>query len=182
MFTGWIPVRLSRRAHACDDLDVQPLTTDAVDFAIAAWREDGRWYTTVLPMTAVASFDAFVAALHALPADDGAFGFLSLDDEILMSVRVIGNEPAILISDGMSVFDWAIAKEAADSCDLDVVEEELEDFEPVGDIGLFSDFGFSETDVEMLCEDEDLYPDDQLRAIAKRLGFADQLTTILPVR
>lgn len=161
---------------------MQTVTNDSVDFAIAAWREDGRWYTSVLPLTAIATFDTFVAALHSLPADDGAFGFLSLDDEILMSVRVIGDEPAVLISDGMSIFDWTIAQQAADVCGLDVEEEDLEDFEPVGDIGLFSDFGFSETDVEMLCEDEELYPDDQLRAIAKRLGFADQLTAILPVR
>jgi hypothetical protein len=31
----------------------------------------------------------------------------------------------------------------------------------------------------MICQDEELYPDEQVRAIAKRLGFAMELSAAL---
>jgi hypothetical protein len=31
----------------------------------------------------------------------------------------------------------------------------------------------------MICQDEELYPDEQVRAVAKRLGFAAELATAL---
>ena len=31
----------------------------------------------------------------------------------------------------------------------------------------------------MICEDEEMYPDEQVRAIAKRLGFARELAEAL---
>ena len=34
----------------------------------------------------------------------------------------------------------------------------------------------------MICQDEEMYPDEQVRAIAKRLGFARELTAALRTR
>jgi len=51
-------------------------------------------------------------------------------------------------------------------------EDDLEEFEPAGDVRLLEEFGVSAEEIELLCANEDLYPDEQLAAIAERLGIA----------
>jgi putative tRNA adenosine deaminase-associated protein len=41
-------------------------------------------------------------------------------------------------------------------------------------VDLLEDFGVNPDDIVAICQNEDLYPDEQLGAIAERLGFADQ--------
>ena len=75
--------------------------------------------------------------------------------------------------------DWSLAEEAADVIGLDIDDDDLEDFEPVGDMIIFADFGLGADELGLLCRDEDLYPDQQIKAIAKRLGFSEQLKSVL---
>jgi putative tRNA adenosine deaminase-associated protein len=84
-----------------------------------------------------------------------------------------------MISDGAAILDWALAEEAADVIGLDIDDDDLEDFEPVGDMSIFADFGLDADELGLLCRDEDLYPDQQIKAIAKRLGFSEQLKSVL---
>lgn len=152
---------------------------DAIDFAVAAWREEGRWNTSALPAHAAASYDGLVAALRAFPGEGGVFAFLGLDEECLVALRIERGRERALIGDGVAILDFDLLDEMADATGIDVDEDELEEMVPVGDLGMFADFGLPAEDVEMLCEDEDLFPEDLLRSIAKRLGFADQLGAAL---
>ena len=48
-----------------------------------------------------------------------------------------------------------------------------------GDLDIFADLGLHSMELSTICDDADLYPDEQIDAIAVRLGFGDQLTEVL---
>lgn len=152
---------------------------DAIDFSIAAWREEGRWNTSALPAHTASSYDSLVSALRGFPGEGGVFAFLGLDDACLVALRVEGGRERALIGDGVAILDFDLLDDMADAVGLDYDDDELEEMVPVGDLGMFADFGLPAEDVAMLCDDEELFPEDLLRSIAKRLGFADQLSSSL---
>jgi len=82
----------------------------------------------------------------------------------------------LLLSDLGAALDWPIAEEAAALLGVELPEddEDLEEIEPVGEIGLFTDMGMPLTDMELILDDPDLFPDEQVAAIAARLGFGEQ--------
>lgn len=155
---------------------------DEVDFAVAAWREDGRWSVSALPPRATTSLNAFTAALRQLTAEGGALGFLAVDEEFFIAVRVTPDGVTrLVLSDLNAAYEWPLAEEAADLLEVDVPEdeEEIDDLEPVGDVTLFVDLGVPVDEMELILGDPDLYPDEQVTSIATRIGFADQLSTVL---
>ena len=44
---------------------------------------------------------------------------------------------------------------------------------------IVSDLGMGHMELESLCDDAELFPDEQLEAIAKRLGFVDEFVELL---
>lgn len=167
---------LPRAAPACHDL---PMSDTGVEFAVAAWREEGRWQVSALPAATAADYETLIASLRAYPGEGGVFAFLGLEGDCLVAVRAERGRQRLLVGDGVAILDWDLLDDLADAAGLDVDEDELEEFEPVGDLDMFADFGMTAEDVAMLCEDDDLLPEDLVRSIAKRLGFADQLRTAL---
>lgn len=152
---------------------------EGIDFAIAAWREEGRWNTSSLPTHTASDYDSLVQSLRGFPGEGGVFAFLGMDDVCLVALRVEGSRERAFFGDGVAILDFDLLDDIADAVGLDYDEDELEELVPVGDLGMFADFGLPAEDVAMLCEDEDLFPEDLLRSIAKRLGFADQLRSSL---
>jgi putative tRNA adenosine deaminase-associated protein len=57
-------------------------------------------------------------------------------------------------------------------------EEEDEPL-PAGDLDIISDIGVHRMELSTLCDDPDLVPDEQLEAIASRLGFGEEFTQLL---
>ena len=151
----------------------------SIDFAVACWREEGLWSVTALPARSTASADALVSALRQFPGEGGVFGIVGVSDEFFIAIRQLGDRTKALISDGSAILDWDLAEEVADLVGLQVDEDDLEEFEPIGDLSLFSDFGLDSTEMSLLCADEDLYPDEQVRTIAKRVGFLAQLSAVV---
>ena len=154
-------------------------TEDEIDFAVAAYREEGRWVVVSLPARAVGTAEGFVAALRQLPGEGGVFGLLSVADEFFILAHTVRDGVRLMISDAMALLDWEIAREAADLIGLDWDEDEVEEFEAAGDVGLCADFGLDGAELVMICQDPELYPDEQVRSIAKRLGFAAELSAAL---
>lgn len=64
--------------------------TDAIDFAIAAWREDGAWRAERLPPRLAESLASLVAALGARASESGVVGLVSIGDDTFLIVRVDG--------------------------------------------------------------------------------------------
>lgn len=155
---------------------------DEVDFAVAAWREDGRWSVSLLPPRATTSLTSFTAALRQLTAEGGALGFLAVDEEFFIAVRVTPDGVTrLVLSDLNAAYEWPIAEEAAELLEVELPEdeEEIDDLEPVGDAAIFADLGVPVDEMELILGDPDLYPDEQVTAIATRVGFAEQLAGVL---
>lgn len=155
---------------------------DDLDFAIAAWREEGRWSVAPLPPRAATSLAAFAAALRQLTGEGGALGFIGIDEEFFVAVRATPDGVTrVALSDLNAAYEWSLAEEAAELLEIEVPEdeEELDELEPVGDLTLFADLGVPLDEMELILGDPDLYPDEQVTAIATRIGFAEQLAATL---
>lgn len=150
-----------------------------VDFAVAAYREEGRWTVVSLPPHAVVTAEGFVASLRQLPGEGGVFGVVSIADEFFILAHTVRDGVRLMISDAAALLDWTLAQEAAEMIGLEWDEDDIEEFEAAGDVSLCTDFGLDGAELIMICQDEELYPDDQVRAIAKRLGFAKELAATL---
>ncbi len=150
-----------------------------VDFAFAAFREEGRWSVAALPARMTASADSLIGALRQLPGEGGTFGFVGVEDECFIALRESAGRVRGFISDAMAILDSPLAEELAEALQIDAEDEELEDYIAIGDLSIFADFGLDADAVELLCEDEELFPDEQVRSIANRLGFANELRTVL---
>lgn len=150
----------------------------AIDFAVAVWREDGRWHVEKLPARAADSLDDLIATVRPHLGEGGAFGFVSMADQFFVAIRVNGVQTRVLISDISAAYDWDLAQDVADH--LGIPEDvELEEGEPAGDLGILADFGMPQAEMEILCIDLDLYPEEQVSSIAARVGFADQFADVI---
>ena len=164
-------------------MDAEEVTAEDIDFAIAAYREEGRWVVVSLPPASVVTAEGFVGLLRQLPGEGGVFGVVSIADEFFILAHTVRDGVRLMISDAMALLDWPIAADAAEMIGLEWDEADLEEFEAAGDVGLCEDFGLDATELMMICQDEDIqYPDEQVRVIAKRLGFGAELAAVLRSR
>lgn len=163
-------------------MSAEQVTADLVDFAVAAYREDGRWVVVSLPPAVVVTAEGLVGALRQLPGEGGVFGAVSIADEFFILAHTVRDGVRLMISDAGALLDWSLAQEAAELVGLEWDEADVEDFEAAGDVGLCADFGLTPAELVMICQDEEMYPDEQIRAIAKRLGFSRELADALRAR
>ena len=153
--------------------DVSDVTQD---FAIEAWHEDGRWSIASLPDPD--DLTHIIDRLKKQQTNGGAVALIAIDDEFFLAIRVLGTHVKFFISDITCAIDYEVAAEFLELADLDQPEEEDEPL-PAGDLDIFSDLGLHSMELSTLCDDADLFPDEQIEAIANRLGFSDQLTELL---
>lgn len=151
-----------------------------VDFAFVAWREEGLWQIVQAPQPAADSLTALAEYARQRQGESGSVAFVSVADEFFVCLRVQGAKVRVLLSDVTTALDWTIADEAAEMLGVDVDDlEDVEDIEPAGDLTLLTDLGFTVEDLDLLCADPELYPDEQIGTIAARIGFAPELTALL---
>jgi len=147
-----------------------------VDIAVAAWHEDGRWSLALLPDAQ--DLPQIIDRLKSQQTNGGALALLAIDEEFFMIIRVLGSHIKLFLSDITCAIDYEIAAEFIDLCDLDMPEEDDEPF-PAGDLDIISDIGVHRMELSTLCDDTDLFPDEQLEAIASRLGFGEEFAQLL---
>ena len=152
----------------------------AVDFAVAAWREEGLWQVELLPPRTGETLEGLVNALRAQPGEGGVLGLVSVAEEFFLLVRVLGEEVRLLVSDIYAAEEWPIGLDALERLGVPSPEDdESDDPQPAGDLRIVEDFGVGPVDVELLLDDEELWPDEQLATIAARLGFGDHFDASL---
>lgn len=147
---------------------------DAVDFAVAAYREEGAWQVASLPPGAVAEIDTFLQALAQLPADAGVLGMVSVEDDYFILARVSGPEERLLLSDIGAATESPLAGSVVERLELPPPDDDDDHVQPAGDLGIIADLGLSAMDLGEMCDDEDLYPDEVLADIADNLGFGTE--------
>jgi putative tRNA adenosine deaminase-associated protein len=145
-------------------------TIDGIDFALAAYREEGVWQVQELVHDVLGDVDALAHALRRFPGDGGAVGLIGVDEDFFVIVRVAGAMTRILLSDVTAADEWELAASAVEHLGLPLPEEE-DDQVPAGDLDLLGDLGMAAMDMAVLLDDFDLYPDEMLSDVARRLGF-----------
>lgn len=143
---------------------------DEVDFALAAYREDGAWQLQELADTALLDMETLAKGLRRLPSDGGALALISLDEDVLMIVRVTGATTRVLLSDVTAADEFGLARSALELLGMPFAEEE-DDPAPAGDLDIVGDLGMQARELALLIDDTDLYSDEILSDVATRLGF-----------
>ncbi|MCW2815649.1 MAG: hypothetical protein JWN84_3104 [Nocardioides sp.] len=146
-------------------------TLDAVDFAVAAFRDDGSWVVQELAHDLEADVDSLAGALRRFAGDEGAMAMVGLDDDFFVIVRVSGSLTRVLLSDVGAVDDWELAESAVEFLGLPYPEDD--DDEVAGDLDLLGDLGLPALELGLMLDDVDAYPEELLSDIARRVGFGE---------
>lgn len=143
-----------------------------IDYALVAFLEEGAWQLQDIASPAFASVDSLSHALRQVGGPDGAVAMVAVDEDFFVLVRVLGATTRVLLSDVTAADEWELAQSAVDFLGLPPPEDDDEEV-PVGHLDLLADLGVHAVDLSTLLDDVDLYPDDVLSDIARRLGFGD---------
>ena len=156
-------------------------------FAVAVYREGGRWDCALLPPAVLDDLDTCVAVLRQQPPEGGPVALLDVADEFFVALRL---GPAggvrVLLSDVTAAEEFAIAQQALElsGTDPDERPDDPEEVWPAGDLGIFRDLGLDERELGLILDDVDLWADEMLSAVADRIGvgaeFARVLDTLQP--
>lgn len=150
-----------------------------IDFALAATREDGAWQVSELPPSVAADLDGLIRALAQLPSDAGTLGMVSVDEDFFVLIRVSGGDVRMLLSDVGAATEDPLARAVVDHLALPAPDDDDDQIQPAGDLGLLADLGLSAMELGAMCDDIDLYPDELLGDIARRIGFGGEYDTLI---
>ena len=157
-----------------DEVDLEDAAEDEIDFVLAAYREDGQPYVQSLGKDLANDLDELIVQLRRLPGDAGALGFVSLVEEVFVITRVRGQHVQVLLSDAAAASDWPIARDVADYLGEEPLEEDEEEGEPIGDLGIVADLGLSDFDMGAIIDNLDLSSVDMLIDIADKIKLNPQ--------
>lgn len=146
-----------------------------VDFAVVVFREEGQWQIGSLPHRAARDLSGLVAAVRQQPSEGVTLALCSYGDDFFLALRPDGSDIRLLVSDASAARDWPIAREALElTGESDPDEDDDEVVEPAGDLDIFADLGMDSMELQAVCTDLELYPDEMLGQIAARIGFGPQ--------
>lgn len=149
-----------------------------IDFAIAAYRDEGEWAVITLPPRAATELGVLTHALGQLPSDVGTIGMVSVEEDFFIIARVSGTHVQLLLSDVGAATESPIAAEVVAHLALPMPDDD-DQVQPAGDLGILADLGLSAMEMGAMCDDPDLYPDELLEDIAQQIGFGQDFKTIV---
>ncbi|KRE94343.1 hypothetical protein ASG76_13310 [Nocardioides sp. Soil774] len=149
-----------------------PEQSGEIDFALAAWLEDGDWQVQDIASPAYETIESLSHALRHVSGEAGAVGMVAVAEDFFVIVRVDHTTARVLLSDVTAADEWELAQSAIDFLGLPPPEDD--DVEvPAGDLELLGDLGLPASELGALLDDVELYPDEMLSEIARRLGFGE---------
>src|SRR6202050_4270584 len=150
------------------------------DFCVVVYRDDDVWEVELLPAALTENLDGLIQALRQQPGIGGAIGLAAVGDDFFVALRVLGNHASVFLSDVTASVDWPLARQVLDYLDIPIPEDEdLDQVLPVGDMSIFADLGIDEMELGALSGDLDLFPDEVLASLARRIGFGPALERAL---
>jgi len=142
------------------------------DFTIAVYREDEVWEAEALSGAVTENLDSIISALRQLPSIGGVIGLTAVGDDFFVIARVVGPTVSLFVSDLTASVDWPLARQVLEQMDIDVpYDEDLDQVLPAGDLSILADLGVDEMELCALSGDLDLFPDEVLASLARRIGF-----------
>lgn len=152
----------------------------SADFSVVGYREDDAWEVELLPAALTESLEGLIHALRQQPGIGGTIGLAAVGDDFFVALRVVGSEVSVFLSDLTASVDWPLARQVLGYLEIPVPDEEdLDQVLPAGDLSIFADLGIDEMELGALSGDLDMFPDEALACIARRLGFGPALERVL---
>lgn len=150
-------------------------------FAVALYREGGNWQCDLLPPAVMDSLASCVAALRQQPPEGGPIALVDIEDDFFVALRLApGGGVRMLLSDATAAIEWRLAREVLSQLGEPVPSgADLDDAWPVGDLHLFADLGLPERDLRTILDDGDLYADEMLTAITRRIGVGPAYSRVV---
>ena len=147
---------------------------DGVDFALAAYREEGVWQVQELAHDVLDGHGLPGRTRCAASPATVARWAWSADRRGLLPAGARRRRRARGCCSPTSPppSEWELADSAVEFLGLPDPEDEDEQV-PAGDLDLLGDLGMHAMDIGVLLDDFDLYPDEMLSDVARRLGFGD---------
>ncbi len=148
--------------------------------AVIVYREDEAWETEVLPVALTEDLAGLIHALRQQPSMGGTIGLVAVGDDFFVALRLLGGQVSVFLSDLTAAVDWPLAQQVLEYLDIPIPgEDDLDQVLPAGDMSIFADLGVDEMDLGALSGDLDLFPDEALAKLARRLGFGPALDRTL---
>jgi putative tRNA adenosine deaminase-associated protein len=161
-------------AHQADYLEFDD---ELVDFAVAAFQEDGRWAAVGLPPHVAESLDDFLFALRQQASEGPTIGLVGLGDEYFVAAWLVGGVVRLFLSNAAVAADDRIAGDLVERLDPAVDRQNAAEV-PFGDLEILADLGLGPLDLAVACErlqlERDLGVREVVEEIAARIGFGDQ--------
>lgn len=148
-------------------------------FGVAVVREDGNWRCSSMDPTVLDNLDTALTELRKLRSTGAVFGMLAVDDEFFVIVRPIPTGAKLLLSDAAAALDYDLAGDVLDLLRADPPDEDDESIWPAGDLEVLADIGLPGDELEVIVNEIDRYPDEQLQMVAQRCGFDGQFEALL---
>jgi putative tRNA adenosine deaminase-associated protein len=146
--------------------------SESDDVAVVVYREDETWDVDLLPPALTEDLTGLIQVLRQQPSIGGTIGLAAVGDDFFVAIRVIGGQASVFLSDLTAAVDWPLARQVLAYLDLAIPDDEdLDQVLPAGDLSIFADLGLDEMDLGMIAGDLDLFPDEALAIIARKLGF-----------
>jgi putative tRNA adenosine deaminase-associated protein len=146
--------------------------SESDDVAVVVYREDDAWDVDLLPPALTEDLNGLIGVLRQQPSIGGTIGLAAVEDDFFVIVRVMGGQATVFLSDLTAAVDWPLARQVLGYLDLVVPEDEdLDQVLPAGDLSILADLGLDEMDLGMIAGNLDLFPDEALAIIARKLGF-----------
>jgi putative tRNA adenosine deaminase-associated protein len=150
------------------------------DFCVVVYRDDDAWEAEVLPVALTENMDGLIHALWQQPSTGGTIGLAAVGDDFFVALRLLGGQLSVFLSDLTASVDWPLARQVLDHLEIPVPhDEDLDQVLPAGDLSIFADLGVDEMELGALSGDLDLFPDEVLASIARRIGFGQALERAL---
>ncbi len=150
------------------------------DVAVIAYREDDTWDVDPLPPALTGDLAGLIHALRQQPSVGGTIGLAAVGDDFFVAVRALGGQVSVFLSDLTAAVDWPLARQVLDYLELGVPDDEdIDQVLPAGDLSIFADLGLDEMDLGMVAGDLDLFPDEALAIIGRKIGFGQALERAL---
>ena len=146
--------------------------SESGDVAVVVYREDATWEADLLPPALTEDLAGLIQVLRQQPSIGGTIGLAAVGDDFFVAIRVIGGQASVFLSDLTAAVDWPLARQVLAHLELVIPEDEdLDQVLPAGDLSIFADLGLDEMDLGMIAGNLDLFPDEALAMIARKLGF-----------
>ena len=154
--------------------------SESDDVAVVVYREDDAWDVDLLPPALTEDLAGLIQAIRQQPSIGGTFGLVAVGDDFFVTLRAMGGQVTVFLSDLTAALDWPLARQVLQHLEIELPDDEdLDQVLPAGDLSIFADLGIDEMDLGMLAGDLDLFPDEALAIIARKLGFGHALDRAL---